>query len=234
VVEGGEELESLGNNAKLRDLGLERSDRLVKDFMAEMKDYKSEERALFYMTFAGNLLAKMYSDVRKDITERHDAQSGDQVARKLLETAFSLISVLLRRNGEEVQASVRVNFTDVANFRANEKPEVACDHNVCKCSLDADGRCAECFQMFTDFFSRFSKMIQIMQTNKLMETQFCWPCAPRYMDLSLAQIVKEEVSLLPIEGAEALMSALFMASQNLQALPMPLTKKAWDELQARP
>jgi hypothetical protein len=228
-----DELENLGNNAKLRDLGLERSDRLVKDFMAEMNGYKSEERALFYMTFAGNLLASMYSDVRKDITARHDAQAGDQVAKKLLETAFSLTSVLLRRKGEEVQTSVRVNFTDVANFRANEKPEVACDHNVCKCLLDADGRCAECFQMFKDFFSRFSKMIQIMQTNKLLETQFCWPCAPRYMDLSLSQVVKDEVSQLPVEGAEALMSALFMASQNLQAMPMPLTKKAWDEIQSR-
>jgi hypothetical protein len=185
------------------------------------------------MTFSGNLLAKMYSDVRKDITERHDAEAGDQVARKLLETAFSLISVLLRRNGEEVQASVRVNFTDVANFRAKEKPEPACDHTVCKCVLDADGRCAECLQMFRDFFSRFSKMIQIMQVNKLVENKFCWPCAPRYMDLSLAQIVREEISLLPIEGAEALMSSLFMASQNLQALPMPLTKKAWDEIQGK-
>lgn len=231
---GGEELDNLGNNAKLRDLGLERSDRLVKDFMAEMgKGYKSEERALFYMTFAGNLLAKMYSDVRTDITERHDAEAGGQVAKKLMETAFSLTSVLLRRNGEEVQATVRVNFTDVANFRAKEAPEASCDHTVCKCALDADGRCAECAKMYRDFFSRFSQMIQIMQVNKIMESEFCWPCAPRHMDSSLAEVVRNDLSQLPVEGAEALMSALFMASQNLQAMPMPLTKKAWDEIQAK-
>jgi len=226
-------LEEIASGAKLRDLGLEWSDRLVKEFMDQSgKDYKGEERALFYMTLGGDLLAKMYVDVRKDVAARYGKEVGEQVAQKLLRTAFGLSSMLLRRHGEEVAVQIQVDFTEVANFRNQPQPEEPRVTDTCSCALDQDGHCTECASTFKKMFSGMAKAIEILQSNEAMKQNFCRPCAPRHMDAALAQVVREDVSKLPSEGAGALMDALFTASQGLRAMPMPLTKKAWSELQA--
>lgn len=229
-----EEMKNLENNAKLRDLGIEWSDRIFKEFMEEAgKDYKAEERAMFYMTLGGDLLARMYGDVEKDLGARYGAKAGTQVAQRLLETSFSLVSMLVRRHGSQVQASVRVNFEEIANA-AGKKEEPACDHAAakeCKCKLDQDGRCGECSDLFRTFFSKMGKAIQVLKSSDLMGTEFCLPCIPRTMDAALARVIREELGDLPPEMSEAVISALFMTSQNVQALPMPLTRKAWGDLQ---
>lgn len=227
-----DDLESMGNSAKLRDLGLEWSDRLVKEFMEKVgKNHKAEERALFYMTLGSDLLAKMYAEVHKDLGARHGEKVGMQVAQKLLETAFSLTTMLLRKHGEEVQVQLQVKFSDVANAKAREAVPAEVPEK-CQCSLDVDGRCGDCARMFTVFLSRMRESIEIMQSKDLAMEKICRPCAPRYMDEALAKIVREDLVKLPKESAEAMLNALFMASQNLQAMPMPLTKKAWSDLQA--
>lgn len=224
-----DDLESMQNSAKLRDLGLEWSDRLVQEFMEKVgKNYQAEERALFYMTFGSDLLAKMYAEVHKDFSARHGEKVGVQVAQKLLETAFSLTSMLLRKYGEEVHVAVKVEFANVAN----QKPELVPQGEKCVCSLDVDGRCSDCAAMFRTFLSKMRQSIEIIQSKDIQMEKICRPCAPRYMDEALARIVREDLSKFPKEGAEAMMNMLFMASQNLQAMPMPLTKKAWSELQS--
>lgn len=227
-----EELQTFENNAKLRDLGIQWSDRLVKEFMEKVgKTHKAEERALFYMTLGGDLLARMFQDVRKEMGGKHGEEIGDQVAQKLLSTALSFVPVLIRRHGSEVQASVTIRFAKVANSLAGEE----CDHSAakeCLCKLDADGRCQSCLGMFKRIFSNVGKMVQVMRGDGTEKGDVCIPCAPRHMDAALAQVIREELAGLPKETSEAMMEAMFMSSQNLQALPMPLSKKAWSEIQS--
>ena len=227
-----EELQSFENNAKLRDLGIEWSDRLMKEFMEEVgKNYKAEERALFYMSLGGDLLARMYEEVRRGLGEQHGNEVGEQVAQKLLSTGLSLVPVLIRRHGGDVQASVTVRFTKVSNSMAAEE----CDHSAakeCACELDADGRCPACLRMFRKIFSNVGKMVQVMKAGGTEKGDICIPCAPRHMDAALAQVIREELAGLPKDMSEAMMEAMFMSSQNLRSLPMPLSKKAWSEIQS--
>jgi hypothetical protein len=227
-----EELKNLENSAKLRDLGIEWSDRLVKEFMEKVgKSHKAEERALFYMTLGSDLLARMYQEVRKDFEERHGAEVAREVAQKLLSTGLSMVPLLMRRHGADVQASVTIQFEKVANSRLPE----ACDHSAakkCACELDADGRCAACLEMFRKIFSNVGKMVQVMKAGGSEKGDICIPCAPRHMDAALAQVIREELAGLPKEMSEAMMEAMFMSSQNLRSLPMPLSKKAWNEIQS--
>lgn len=224
-----DDLESMGNSAKLRDLGLEWSDKVVKEFMEKVgKNHKAEERALFYMTLGSDLLARMYAEVHKDFAAQHGEKVGVQVAQKLLETSFSLTSMLLRKHGEDVHVGVKVDFANVANPKTVALPV----SDKCECSLDVDGRCTSCAKMFRTFLTKMRESIEIMQSKDLQIEKICHPCAPRYMDEALARIVREDLSKFPKEAGEAMMNALFMASQNLQAMPMPLTKKAWSDLQS--
>ena len=228
-----DDLESMGNSAKLRDLGLEWSDKVVKEFMEKVgKSHKAEERALFYMTLGSDLLARMYAEVHKDLGARHGEQIGAQVAQKLLETSFSLTSMLLRKHGEDVHVGVKVDFSKVGNARPAGAVAAPTAIEKCECSLDQDGRCASCSGMFRTFFVKMKQSIEIMQSKDIALETICRPCAPRYMDEALAKIVREDLSKFPKETGEAMLNALFMASQSLQAMPMPLTKKAWSDLQS--
>jgi len=140
------------------------------------------------------------------------------------------VPVLIRRHGGDVQATVTARFEKVANSLSEK-----CDHAAvkkCDCELDADGRCASCFAMFRGIFSNVGKMVQVMKESSGEKQQLCVPCAPRHMDAALAQVIREELAGLPKEMSEAMMETMFMSSQNIQALPMPLSKKAWDEIQS--
>lgn len=230
-----EELQSLENNAKLRDLGIEWSDRLFKEFMEkEGNKYKAEERALFYMTLGGDLLARMYADVSKEFGAKHGQEVGDQVAQKLLSTGFSLVSLFLRRHGMTVDVGVRANFTKVENSTA-KKESPACDHaaaKICKCKRDEDGHCESCLSKFREIFSVIGQTVQMLKANEDVGKDVCLPCAPKNMDAALAKVIREEMTDLDPEMSEAMIQAMFVGSQNLQALPMPLSRKAWSDLQS--
>ncbi len=165
--------------------------------------------------------AAMYSAVRKDFDV--------ETAQELLRQGFGAIGAVMRRNGEDVQMRVNVEFTKVA---AAESGAPLCEDEgkKCDCTLDQDGRCDSCIGTIKTFFSKMSQSIAIVREASLSDDKSCRPCIKRHMDLVLAAFVRQDVAKLDPDAAEATMKSMFMASQTLSGMPMPLTMKAWGEV----
>lgn len=231
-----DQLRSIEQNAKMRDAAIEWSKRTVQE--AEDKagpSATSEKRAAFYVTLLADIGARMYIDLRKDFSARHDEKTGVELAQAMLKTAFNAVGAALRGCGEEVQMRVGVAFEKSANYRAQEKEEEIplkkkCDH-PCTCTLDEDGNCAACIEQFKKTFSGLAQGLRLMKQSGVENLEMCFRCVPRHLDAVLASIVREELSQETPAMAEGVMNAMFLTSQNLMAMPMPLTRKAWSDTQ---
>lgn len=229
-----QKIDMMGNSARLRDVAMGWTKEAVQRLDKEAADCKSEERASFYMTAAADLAARMYVEIQKDFEKRYDKATARKLGKMLLESTFSSIGLLMRAYGAEVQMQIKLDFTEVANPQKAGEP--GCDHSaakVCKCEIDQDGWCGDCSRTFRTLFSKLGEATTLLREAGMENREFCMPCIPRHLDAALAHVVENEFRTMTAEMAEASMSALFMASQNIAALPMPLTKKAWDDHQKK-
>lgn len=229
-----QKIDMMGNSARLRDVAMGWTKEGVKLLDKESTDCKSEERASFYMTAAADLAARMYVEIQKDFEKRHDKATARGLGKKLLESTFSAIGLLMRAYGAEVQMQIKLDFAEVANVKENGAEVPAhVGTKDCKCALDQDGWCGECSRTFRTLFSKLGEATTLLREAGMENREFCMPCIPRHMDAALAHVIENDFRTMTAEMAEASIGALFMASQNIAALPMPLTKKAWDEHQKK-
>ncbi len=181
----------------------------------------ADKLAIAQLVVMIELGASMYTAVRKDFNA--------ETAQELLRQGFSAIGAVMRRNGEDVRMQVNVEFSKVA---AGEPDGPGCEDlgEKCDCTLDQDGRCDYCIGTLQTFFSKMSQSVLIVREASLENHKSCRPCIKRHMDLVMAAFVRKEVAKLEPDVAEAMMNTMFMASQSLSGMPMPLTLKAWGEL----
>lgn len=181
------------------------------------------EKALAQLIIVVELAASMYTGLRKE--------HGHPAAQETLRSAITLIGGILRRNGEDVLMTATVNFQPLS--QAPGGPDVAgaaAPPESCACDVDQDGHCPSCIATLERFNSTMAQAIVIMKDADLSGKVVCRPCFRREMDPVMARFVRNEISKLDSATAESLMKSMFQASQSMQALKMPLTTKAWDEL----
>lgn len=219
-----DDLDRASRDSEIRDKAIKWFQTAEKEIAALAgRESTSAERAVAQLMVVAELAAKMYGDLRKEF--------GAPTAQTVLKDGFALVGGIMRRNGEDVQMRVAVEFSKVAgtepdqHYAAAEKPE------VCECARDQDGRCAECISVMRGFCSKIGETVKIVREANLSGQTFCRPCFLRHMDGVLAEFVRRDLSTVDPDSADAMMKTLFMSSQSVRAMPMPLTMKAWDELQ---
>lgn len=220
----GEDLQRASRDSTIRDKAI----RWFQDALKEVDDLAGREstaaqRAIAKAVIFAELGAQMYGDLRKEF--------GDAIAQGVLKEGFALLGGILRRNGENVRLKVDASFAPVAaapadvHYAAEEKVDECC------CTRDADGRCAECVQLLRTFCSKMGESVKIVREARLSDKKLCRPCVRRHLDGAMAEFVRQDLSAVEPDMAEAMMKTLFMTGQSIQAMQMPLTTKAWDELQ---
>lgn len=233
-------------HAKLRNLALEwcgSADRSIWDSMGE--GVSGYDRSIFYLTACAEMGAKVYDALMKDekLVERAEMPEAATLspeqrrliaktaAETLLQSVFALMSGLIRKRGYDVQVSAKLSFTKVDNSRSKEEAEEQeCDHGGCRCALDQDGRCAECAALARGFFMALLESVRAMSKVDKSK-QMCRSCAKLCMDQVLAKIVRDEFSGMNPVMSDNFMNALLLASQNIATMELPLTKRAWSEVQ---
>lgn len=233
--------------AKLRELALEWCARAEAEIRGAVGGASGLDRAVFHIAACAEMGAMAYDAVLKDpaLPEQSDipeasAFSAEQrvqiakgAAETLLRSAFALMGGLIRKRGHDVQVSAKLSFTKVENFRAHETPaeEPKCVHETCSCDLDQDGRCAECTAAARKFLMAMLESTRIVKGADLAGLRWCRPCAKLCLDQVLAKIVRDEFSGMDPSYSEGFMNTLLLASQNLATMELPLTKRAWSEIQ---
>lgn len=234
--------------AKLRELALEWCGRADGEIRNAVPGASGLDRAVFHIAACAEMGAMAYDAVLKDaatILEQSaipeaSALSAEErllvaksAAETLLRSAFALMGGLIRKRGHDVQVSANLVFTKVDNFRAREPAadETKCVHEACTCELDQDGQCAECASTARKFLTAMLESTRIMKGADLSSMRFCRPCAKVCLDRVLAKIVRDEFSGMDPSYSEGFMNTLLLASQNLAIMELPLTKRAWSEIQ---
>lgn len=233
LPEGGnltpEDMQEHENQCRIRDKAL----RWINDHAKEIEDLAGREaaapeKAMAQIVIMIELAASMYTVLRKE--------HGHPEAQATLRTAVGLIGSLLRRNGEDVRMISRIDFETLSASPGG--PDVAAavaPPQVCECDVDQDGHCDSCVKMLERFNQALSVSISTMKAADLSGKPLCRPCLRREMDPVMARFVRNDLSKLEPETAEAVLKTMFATSQSIQAMKMPLTTKAWDEvIKARP
>lgn len=180
------------------------------------REATSIEKTIVRGVIANELFAALYTDIRKE--------HGAVAAQETLKQVWGIIPSVLRRNGEEIKMSVRVDFDKMS--AAPETYESV--PTTCSCSVDMDGRCGECIQTLRNFWSKMGESIKILKEANLTD-KICRPCLVRHLDAAMAEFIRTDLSTFDPETAEAFMRSMMMSSRTIQAMPMPLTTRAWNE-----
>lgn len=187
------------------------------------RESASKEKASVQMALVAEIGAAMYGGIRKE--------HGPKCAGDVLRDTIGLIGGVLRRNGEDVRMVFKLDFQTLS--ASPEGPDVApalAPPEECKCEVDEDGHCDRCRGMLERYMSAMSQSIVIIKEARIEGTMACRPCLRKEMDPVMAMFVKKDLSLMEPENAEAVLKSMFAASQGLQAMQMPLTTRAWDEV----
>jgi len=220
-----EDLQEHENDCNIRDKAI----RWIAEHAKEIeglagREGAAAEKAIAQLVIMNELAASMYTGLRKE--------HGHPAAQEAMRNAITLIGSILRRNGEDVLMTARINFQALS--QAPGGPDVpmaaAPPPEACKCEVDQDGHCPSCIVTLENFNSTMAQAIMIMKDADLSGKVVCRPCLRREMDPVMARFVRNEISKLESGMAESLMKSMFAASQAMQALKMPLTTMAWDEL----
>jgi hypothetical protein len=232
---------------KLARLGAEWAARADKEIWDQVGPSSSGlEKCLFYMSACAEMAAQLYDTVLKDDKlEGAEIPAGvpittelrEGIAQSLLQKTLVLMGARIRNKGYGVALTTKLSFTKVANATGPEKAAEAEHvrlHETCSCTLDQDGNCAECMNAA---FKTYRAMVESIKVAKLSEAAgrklSCRPCLKRHLDAAVAKVVREEFVDLEPEASEMFMRMLLMSSQMVASMEMPLTKKAWSEIQSR-
>lgn len=186
------------------------------------REATAAETAIAQLLLMIEIGAAMYGSVRKEF--------GAPAAQEFLRQSLPALGAVLRRNGESVQMRATVEFAEVT---AQEASPPLCESHTnekCECDLDEDGRCLYCIETLRTLCSKMGESVRVVREADLSNRKSCRPCLKRHMDLVMADYVRRDLATLDRDSAEAMIKSVFLASQSLQAMPMPLTMKAWGEL----
>lgn len=221
-----DDLDRASRNSQIRDKALAWYRKAEPDIAALAgHEATAAEKAIAQLLLMIEIGAAMYGAVRKEF--------GEPTAQELLRQSFTVLGAVLRRNGEPIQMRVQVDFSKVGAQEASPPLCESRGDEKCDCVLDQDGRCDYCIETFRSFCSKMGESVRIVREADLSNRKCCRPCVKRHMDAAMAQFVRRDVAKLAKEdpgGAEAMMKGVFLGSQSLQAMPMPLTMKTWGEI----
>ena len=86
-------------------------------------------------------------------------------------------------------------------------------------------------------FQTYNSLLESIKVAKMSEAAgrklSCMPCLKRHLDAAIAKVVREGFVDLAPEACEMFMRMLLMSSQMVASMEMPLTKRAWSEIQGR-
>lgn len=219
------DFDQVPRDAAIRDRAMEWYRKMEPEILALAgREATASEQAIAQMMIVGEMGAKMYGSLRKDFDAR--------TAQDVLKTTFNVIGGIMRRNGESVQMNVSIEFSDVAAPQGLKPIGQIDKDKPCECQLDVDGRCLPCIELLRGFCQKMGESTRIMQEAQL-GPKACRACLRRHIDGAIAEFVRKELPQMGPEISEALMKTLLFTSQTLQAQAMPLTMKAWDEIQKR-
>lgn len=232
---------------KLARLGVEWVTRADKEIWDQVGPSPSGlEKCLFYMSACAEMGAQLYDTVLKDdklagaeIPEGVPItiQLREGIAQSLLQKMLVLMGARIRNKGYGVVLTTKMSFSKVANAVSPEKAaemEQQKPKDTCECQLDQDGNCAECM---TTAFKTYSTLLESIKVAKMSEAAgrrlSCVPCLKRHLDAAIAKVVREGFVDLAPEASEMFMRMLLMSSQLVASMEMPLTKRAWSEIQKK-
>lgn len=234
-------------HAKLANLGAEWAGKVDKEIWDQMGPTPSGlEKGIFYMAACAEMGARLYDTLMKDDKmEGAEIPEGvplteelrQSIAQDLLQRTFTIMGALIRGKGHGVQVSTKLMFKKVANSQGVETAEEEkkpCQHQTCSCALDPDGNCAECMEIAQNLFKALLDSIKIAKQSEGFSRKLsCIPCLKRHLDYALAKVVREGLGDVDPAMSESFMRMLFMSSQTVATMEMPLTNRAWDEIQRR-